>query len=652
MSRTSLAGLVLAMLPGMAAPATEAPTVKAPTVEELLRPSVIRDMALSRDGKRLAIVGQFGDKRDIVAIVETERFGDPAGVHKFTIGQAGVHKPLWVMWANENRLLVAMQVGSQGGYLVAGRQIQAMDTDGANAVTLFSDTPIGARYGLNLSRVVDLTPDDPEHIVMAAWNRDSTDLFQVNVYTGVATPVAYGRYSTTGWETEGGRPALRYDVNRRGTELLIYGRDAEDPEDWSRIARIRIEDVIREWEFAGDAPGIGKIFVRGRRDGADTQAIHEYDLRTRTTGEVVAQVPGYDMREVFTVDGDFAGAAYIEDTTTYLLKDQVLQGHWNAIRRYFEDRANVRIVEVDKERTRMLLRVDGPRAPGDYYLYDLAKRNLDFIASDKPWLEPERLATVEVLKSPMRDGKTITSYLTRPNPGSGALPLVVMPHGGPEKRDAIDFDPVAQAFAAQGWLVLQPNFRGSGGYGKAFAEAGYREWARRMQDDVTDATADLVARGIADPKRIAIYGASYGGYAALMGAIATPDLYRAAISMAGVTNLGAMLAYVRYEDGEDAATYQYWLKSMGDPKSDRAALDAASPELRAQEVRVPILLMHGALDQRVPPKQSRDMKKALEKAGKSVKYIEFDGQWHSRWDTEAEIRQIEESIAFLKPHLQ
>jgi dipeptidyl aminopeptidase/acylaminoacyl peptidase len=647
MRRLAFAPLVLALLPGVAAPANAVPTV-----EELLRPSVIRDMALSRDGKRLAIVGQFGDKRDIVAIVETERFADPAGVHKFTIGNEGVHKPLWVMWANESRLLVAMQVGSQGGYLVAGRQIQAMDTDGTNAVTLFSDTPIGARYGLNLSRVVDVTPDDPDHIVMAAWNRDSTDLFQVNVQTGVATPIAYGRYSTTGWETEGGRPALRYDMNRRGTELSIYGRDSEDPEDWSRIAKIRLEDVIREWEFAGDAPGVGKIFVRGRRDGADTQAIHEYDLRTRTTGEVVAQVSGYDMRSAFTIDGEFAGAAYVEDTRTYLLKDERLQSHWNAVRRYFKDGANVRIVEVDKGRTRMLLRVDGPRAPGDYYLYDLARKNLDFIASDKPWLEPERLASVEVVKSPMRDGTTITSYLTRPNQRSGALPLVVMPHGGPETRDAVDFDPLAQAFAAQGWLVLQPNFRGSGGYGKAFAEAGHREWARRMQDDVTDATLDLVARGVADPKRIAIYGASYGGYAALMGAIVTPDLYRAAISLAGIGNLAEMMAYVRHEDGEDAATYQYWLKSIGNPKLDRAALDAASPALRAGEIRVPILLLHGELDEIVPPEQSRDMKKALEKAGKSVKYIEFAGQRHQRWDTDEEVRQIEESIAFLRPILQ
>ncbi len=458
--------------------------------------------------------------------------------------------------------------------------------------------------------------------------------------------------NTVGWDTEDGQPALRYDVNRRGTELSVYGRDADDPEDWSRIAKIRLEEVAREWEFAGDAPGVGKIYVRARRDGADTRNIYEYDLRARTIGETVAHVPGFDMQRAFAIDGEYAGASYVADTTTYVLKDAKLQSHWSAVRRYFKDLANVRIVEIDKDRTRMLLLVGGPRSPGDYYLYDFAKRNLDFIASDRPWLDPDSLATVETLKSPMRDGTTITSYLTRPNVGNGALPLVVVPHGGPEARDAIDFDPLAQAFAAQGWLVLQPNFRGSDGYGLAFAEAGHRQWAKRMQDDVTDAVLDLVERGVADRKRIAIYGVSYGGYAALMGTIATPDLYRAAVSRAGPANLGEMLDFERREDGPDSATYQYWVKSIGDPKLDKAAIEAASPELRAGEITVPVLLMHGTEDGIVPVRQSVVMKKALEKAGKRVTYIEFEGQSHGGWRTEDEIGHIDETISFLKPMLE
>lgn len=621
------------------------------TVEELLRVRVIRDVALSPDALRLAIAGRFGDERDLIAVLELDRIGVPTDVRKLAIGREGWHRPLWVLWANDRRLLVGLQVGVDSGFLVAGRQAQAIDPDGGNSVELFAGAPIGARHGLDLSRVVDLTPEDPEHVIMAAWNRESYDLFRVNVNSGQATLMTRGRSNTIGWETEGGRAALRYDVNRRGSEIRIFGRDVEDPEDWSLVAKIRREDVLGEWSYAGDAPGAGEIYVRSRRDGSDTHNIHLYDLRTKTIGATVASAPGHDLSRAFAIDGRYAGAMYIADTTTYLLEDPKLQAHWNGMQRHFRGHANVRIVEIDRGLTRMLLHVVGPQAPGDYYVYDLNARNLNFIASDRPWLEPERLAAVEVLKSPMRDGTTITSYLTRPNSGKGALPLIVIPHGGPEMRDQLTFDPLAQAFAAQGWLVLQPNFRGSSGYGRRFAEAGYRQWSKRMQDDVTDAVKDLIERGIADPRRVAIYGASYGGYAALMGAIQTPELYRAAVSLAGVSDLRGMIAHVRREDGEDAATYQYWLESIGDPKAHRGEIDAASPIHRIAGFAIPVLLMHGSADEIVPVNQSRELHKALRKAGKQVKYVEFEGEAHDDWDTDNEIRQIKEAIAFLEPLL-
>lgn len=639
--------LFLWLLAGPASAQSPAPH----SIEELLRVNVVRDAALSPDGKRLAITGKFGGQRDAVAIVDIDRFEEADGVRRFAIGKEGWHAPLWVMWANDRRLLVGLRVGVDIGYLVAGRQAQAIDPDGGNSVALFSDAPIGARWGLDLSRVVDLTPQDPDHVVMAAWNRHTYDLFKVNVYDGQATLMTHGRTSTIGWETEGGRAALRYDINRRGTEVRVYGRDADDPEDWSLVAKIRREDVLGQWSYAGDAPGAGEIYVRSRRDDADTYDIHQYDLRSKSFGETIARGPGYDLSHAFSIDGKYAGASYIADTTAYLLQDPRLQSHWNGMNRYFRGQANVRIREIDRGRTRMLLYVVGPQAPGDYYVYDFAAQNLTFIASDKPWLEPERLAPVEILRSPMRDGASITSYLTRPHGGTGALPLVVMPHGGPEMRDYVTFDPLAQSFAAQGWLVLQPNFRGSSGYGRKFAEAGHRQWAMRMQDDLTDAVEDLVKRGVADPERIAVYGASYGGYAALMGAVLTPERYRAVVSLAGVSDLRGMIGHVRREDGEDASTYQYWLKSIGDPKADREALDRISPLHRAAEIGIPVLLMHGSADEVVPVAQSRELKKALEKAGKPVRYVEFQDAPHGEWNTPDEIRQIEEAIAFLKPFL-
>lgn len=655
-SRWSLT-IILIAARGAAAWAAPAPH----SIEELFREPIVRDIALSPDGKRIAIAGAFGDQQDIVAVIDADRLGEPSAVKKFSIGTPGKFSPIWVTWANDKRLLVGLSVTAKGRPdWMTGRQIEAIDPDGENPVELFSGATGPLADNSDLSRVVDLTRGDPDHIVMAAWNNGSFDLFQVNVYTGTAESLVRGRRNTVGWDLVGGRPALRYDSNRRGTEISIYACDDAICKHWMLVTRIRRQEKKVDWQYAGDAPGVGKIFVRGRPDGTDFDKIFIYDLPTKTAGEIIAQAPGFDMSSTLSINGDYAGAGYIADTLVYLLKDRKLQSHWNGVRSYFHEQANVNIVDVDRERTRMVLHVSGPQAPGDFYLYSVASKELKFVASERPWLEPDRLAAMQVTRSPMRDGTAITAYLTWPagmrpiaaEPTSAApLPLIVMPHGGPELRDYVDYYPIAQAFAAQGWLVLQPNFRGSSGYGHAFAEAGHRQWARRMQDDVTDAVDDLVKRGIADARRIAIYGASYGGYAALIGAVVTPDLYRGAVSVAGVSDLRGLLDYVRSEDGSNSESYRYWVSAIGDPRIDKAALDAASPLFQVAQLRTPILLMHGTSDRIVPVRQSVAMKKALEAAHKPVEYLAFPGERHGGWSTEGEIKQITRAVEFLKPLL-
>jgi dipeptidyl aminopeptidase/acylaminoacyl peptidase len=374
-------------------------------------------------------------------------------------------------------------------------------------------------------------------------------------------------------------------------------------------------------------------------------------MQTRELGAPVSEERDYDLYEAVSIDDRFAGVSYFADTLTYALADPRLQKHVEGVQRYFNGTANVFVLGTDRGATRLLLEVVGPRAPGDYYLYDVGQSRLSFLTSAREWLEPERLADVEVRRTKTRDGTTVTSYLTRPGgvPAAGALPLVVMPHGGPETRDTLTFDPMAQAFAAQGWLVLQTNFRGSAGFGRRFATAGYRQWSKRMQDDVTDAVTELVGQGIADPQRIVIYGASYGGYAALAGAVVTPDLYRAAVSLAGVSDLDVFLKYTRRVGGADSEQYEHWVERMGDPERDAGALAAASPRLRAQDIRIPILLMHGTADRIVPIAQSRIMEQALEAAGKPVRLIAFDGEDHSGWDAANWVRQAEEAIEFFRP---
>jgi dipeptidyl aminopeptidase/acylaminoacyl peptidase len=268
-----------------------------------------------------------------------------------------------------------------------------------------------------------------------------------------------------------------------------------------------------------------------------------------------------------------------------------------------------------------------------------------------PSVAAEELGASRVVRYAARDGVEITGYLTLPaGAGDGPHPLILMPHGGPEVRDLFIYDRDAQFLATRGYAVFRPNFRGSSGYGRAFAEAGYGEWGGRMQNDLTDAVAHLVSTGVADPARICIMGYSYGGYAALAGAAFTPDLYRCSISIAGVSDLAEQARYVIREG--DAEEGDYIRRSIGDPRADRARLDARSPALHAESITIPVLLLHGDQDSIVPVQQSRRMERALRNAGRDVSYVETAGEGHPYWSDTNQTRLYTEIETFLARHLR
>jgi dipeptidyl aminopeptidase/acylaminoacyl peptidase len=582
--------------------------------------------------------------------VDTDRLDAPSATRKIALGAPKHLQADWVRWATETRLLLGMLV-KQGE--VTSARVEAIDADGTHPTVLFAGSKRILNRSLDLSRITGLVPDDPTHIIMPAWTDWTYDLFKVDVITGEARQIAKGRENTTAWEVKDGKPVLRYDVNGTATAVSVYGHAGQADDDWTLLTKYRREELRQpDWSYAGAGPAVGEIYIRTRQPGANTAGIYSYDIKTKATGELIAQVPEFDMIRAVSIDGNYAGAEYLHDTLAYVLKDSALQKHMDGLDKYFKHQANVKIAGVDRAKKHLLLRVDGPRDPGDYYLYDTTRARLDLLMSGRPWLDPDRLASTEIRKVTMRDGMEITTYLTGLGPAKSKRPLVVMPHGGPELRDSIEFDPIVQAFAAQGWLVLQPNFRGSDGYGRTFAEAGHRQWSRLMQDDVTDAVNDLIHNSLVQPDRVVIYGASYGGYAALAGAASTPDLYRAAVARAGVSDLAAFLRFEKYRDDGDAELYDHWVKLIGDPKTDGAALLAASPSQRAGEIHIPVLLMHGSADDVVPAEQSRIMKAALDRAHKSVQLKIFDGEGHSFWSRQNEVQQTNDSIAFFKHVLE
>lgn len=616
-----------------------------PTIDELLMLEGVKSARLSPSGKLLAVLHavELGDKREArLYVLSMQDIGSPP-----TVVPVGSYDVEQISWASEERLLLRIAVwedayGNKLGFWwkgafirTAGERLVAVGADGSNPVVLFSKERDLFRAEARLARIVDSMPGDPDHVLLQVWNRKlgAEALYRGNVNTGGVELVEVGGQSTIGWHAQNGVPVLKVDSNARGTTAWIYGRGPNE-KGWRLLRKSRFNEQrkLPEFDIVGSTEQPGVILVCSRLEGADKAVIRTFDVVNNTFGAVICQRDDAEITGALVDQRRrFVAGAYIQDRIAYQFVDPSLSAHFRALNAYFGNRANVRIHDAADGQQRFILAVSGPTQPTSFYHYDRASGKVTLLGTSQRRLTAERLAPMRILEISTRDGARITAYLTTPISASARPPLVVLPHGGPEARDAYDWNIWAQALAAQGWAVLQPNFRGSGGYGKAFADLGRRQWGGRMQDDVEDAMAQVLASGLADPKKVAICGLSYGGYAALEGAVRSPQRYRAVVSIAGDADLIQTLRSSRDDDGADSRAYEYWVSSIGDPKQDEQMLRAASPALHAEQIQAPVLLIHGTEDAIVDPKQSRLMAKALETAGKPYEYLELKGEGHTGW---------------------
>jgi dipeptidyl aminopeptidase/acylaminoacyl peptidase len=339
---------------------------------------------------------------------------------------------------------------------------------------------------------------------------------------------------------------------------------------------------------------------------------------------------------------------YIEDEPKRHFLDADAEREQAAIDHALPDAYN-EVVSQNTEQTRAIVEISDDTHPPRYYAFirDAQPKRLFFLLALYPDLRPEDLAPMRAVAYPARDGLMIPAYLTIPRGlEPKRLPVIVCPHGGPGERNYRRFDPEMQFLANRGFAVFQMNFRGSSGYGDQFRERGYRQWGLAMQDDVTDGVKWLIAQGIADPDRIGVYGSSYGGYAALMALVKTPELFRAGASYAGVSSLPTLLSDDQWYMLEDVDKRQ-----IGGGWSDRQRLKDTSPVYNAARIRAPVLLAHGEDDERVHVKHSRMMAKALRSAGKEVEYLEFPHEHHGFLLEENRLRFYDRLGAFFEKHL-
>ncbi|HWQ86007.1 alpha/beta hydrolase family protein [Brevundimonas sp.] len=618
-----------------------------------------RGVALSPSGERIAIIRELlenGQRRTVLDLVDA---ADPA--------RPAIRSPLgdveceFMEWANDERVLVGVALKtrtgrdnrsassfiSSEGVEIISRRMLSIDPATGGAVALFGDDRQRMRRARDLGAVIDLLHDDPDHVLMASTTSLGVyALYKVNVRTGVATEVERGDNDTVHWETQAGVPVIRYDVNLGGTVVTVHGR-APGERGWRMLRRVRVDEAP-DFAFVTGTDRPGVLIVSARQDGEDVESIRELDLRTFEFGPPMSSRPGSDVTGGLLDDrGRYLGAAFWKDRLEYDFVSPELSVHHRAMNRFFDNACNVELLDVDAARNRFVTYVSGPREPGAWYLYDRAARSYVNLAQ-RTALDSRRLGAAEAVQVETRDGAGITAYLTAP-PGSAPGPLIVLSHGGPESRDRLDWARQAQVLAAQGWWVLQPNFRGSGGYGLAFAAEGWGRWGERMQEDIEDAVARVVSSRGLDRDRVAIMGASYGGYAALMGAVRRPDLYKAAIGIAGVYDLPDFMDHVaRRDDSPGREAYEFWTRRIGEPGTDAARLAGASPRRRAGDVSCPVLLVHGVDDAIVPVFQSRRMRDALQAAGKTVDYREIPDAGHGGWEDEVEQEMMGRCIALLR----
>jgi len=646
------------------APAPQ-PAPALPPVAAFGRLPDMSDPAIAPDGKHIAFVRSYQGK----PVVLVYHLGADQDKPPFYVAAGDVTIDS-IQWAKNNRLLVNIVDHT---ILVSGDvertvyRTMSVDPDTKEMVGLLGNVD-SIQYNPVSSIVADLDPDDATLIYMPLYSGSignmagyydtiSYDLYRVDVTTGHATFVERGNKSvtentfTTQWLMDGhGRVVGRVDqkVDPLVDTVLIADKDGKLHE-WQKFDA--------SGDKGAEIMGVlydGTALVQYKHD--ENTGLHGYDLVDFATKKVspLYYDQTYDVGEVLTDPwtGRIIGASYIADTPQYIYFDKTLEPLRKGVESAFPS-LSAKAVSWDRGMNLVAIKVDAPRVPPVYFELDRTTHHATPIGKSYPDLKSTDLGEMKPYPYKARDGLDIPAYITLP-PGRIAknLPAIVMPHGGPNCcRDQIGFNWWAQFYANRGYVVLQPNFRGSSGYGKKFTDAGNKQWGLKMQDDVTDGVEKMIADGIVDPKRICIVGASYGGYAALAGAAFTPDLYACAISFAGISDLQNLYDTNVRETGSLSQPTSYLRLRMGSPDTDSAQWKATSPALHADKVKCPVLLLHGGDDTTVRIGQSQEMYDALNKAHKKVDFIRLPGGDHYLRTADMRIRVLTETEKFLKQNI-
>jgi dipeptidyl aminopeptidase/acylaminoacyl peptidase len=528
-------------------------------------------------------------------------------------------------WINNHRLVVFVSDLQRGSGESCWCGFYAVNVDGAH-LRSFGVLGKPMRYAGSYE-------DSSDDVLVTTREYDeSVDAFRVNTLTGGMKSLVYGvPHRAT---------RLTFDHQLRLRALVVDSSDAKRAAMWYRPS------IDAPWTVLGDfditRPGFTPVAFSAdnqtlyvtAQDDAGEDALFAYDAEQHKLGDKLFARRGFD------VNGGLIFARGSHELLGIQIEAERPEFIW-----FDQDMARVQ-ASVDAALPETLNMLSGDPSgtllvfaysdvdPGRYFLYDTKAHRLEQILRTRPWIKPEQMSPIRSIRYPARDGLTIPAYLTLPKGKPDAkLPLVVLIHGGPYLRDHWGFNPQVQFLAALGYAVLQPNYRGSTGFGSKHFQAGWRTWGLAMQDDITDGIDYLVSQGLVDRQRVCIMGASYGGYATLMGMVKEPDLFRCGVDVSGPSDIE--LEFTAWSDFSDSIWQRYSMRQLvGDPDTMRDQLRQTSPFRQAGRIKAPVLLVHGEKDWRVPITHAKRMRDALQEHHAAYEWLELPGEGHGflKWD--------------------
>ncbi len=610
----------------------------------------IQNVSLSPDGTRVAYLMN----RDGKAIMLVSALGKTGAKAKGV--DISKIKARSVSWANDRFVLLRASKTLNTNLFKANKvefgAIFSYDTKTGKMVQLLTHAK-GLGLNSSLASIDRILPDENAVMMPAYTGKFKGErvrvLFRVDLRTGDGKIVARGHYLDTDYFiVDGtGKVIARVDFAPKKGVFTI------------KVLKNNIFQTLYTEEndlVPMSVPGLskdGKSLIVSSYQDRDTRGLYTMSLTDGSISGPLLWRKGADLVATLTEPGTgvvlgavFAGIAGPD----YQFLDPGMAQTWASIKKALGG-AMVRLVNWSRDRKKWLLYIEGGSTAGAYMLFDANSGQFSTVAILRPDIKPADIADVVTIAYRSKDGTRISALLTLP-PGykKHPAPLVVLPHGGPAAHDSLGWDWLAQAIANQGYLVLQPNFRGSDGFGSKFENAGNGQWNGAVLDDITAGVKGLIKAGYADPKRVCIAGASFGGYAALAGLVFTPDLYSCAAAIAPVTDARAFVNFEAKAYGKNSESVTYWTKVM---KGNNATtdLDSISPAKHADAAKAPLLLIHGRDDTVVPITQSWSMARAMRRANKPVQLVELKGEDHWLSSVDTRTQTLRALIAFLHEHL-